>query len=406
MNKTSQDNLLPWATLALSAALGVYGLMVAPLQTPWPYLVIAALWAARLALTRSARHQETTAQPAPAASEAAAEYEQLATEAMRRADEQFAALRAIVEQSREVIHSAGSRLGGSLTGLNEQAASQREMLRELVEELLQLATDDGAGAQRAGIQRFFAENRDIIGEFVTRVRQLKAGTEEVTARFQEMHGQVSAVQGLLEQVGSIAKHTDLLALNAAIEAARAGEAGRGFAVVADEVRVLSRNTSKVNTSVRDHLGEIMGSLRGAGASVAQLAGIDLDVAERSQDNVTRMWQEIALLNQQATTHFRNIAELSARIHRLVLDGILSVQFEDIANQLLVQALTRIEALEDYHRQMAAIEHNGNEQVAAARMQARITGLRALQQDSSARLASFSGHSVRQTSVDPGTVELF
>lgn len=74
---------------------------------------------------------------------------------------------------------------------------------------------------------------------------------------QELNQAIKEVESIHEivevsrTIEGIAEQTNLLALNASIEAARAGEAGRGFAVVADEIRMLSENTNREITKVKD-----------------------------------------------------------------------------------------------------------------------------------------------------------
>lgn len=67
---------------------------------------------------------------------------------------------------------------------------------------------------------------------------------------------VNAIQGLTEEILSIASQTNLLALNASIEAARAGEAGRGFAVVAEEIRQLADNSKNTANSIQQIGNEV------------------------------------------------------------------------------------------------------------------------------------------------------
>lgn len=91
----------------------------------------------------------------------------------------------------------------------------------------------------------------------------KSESENITASLRtdlktsvENSKSVNAIQGLTDEILSIASQTNLLALNASIEAARAGEAGKGFAVVADEIRQLADNSRQTANNIQEISGEV------------------------------------------------------------------------------------------------------------------------------------------------------
>lgn len=95
----------------------------------------------------------------------------------------------------------------------------------------------------------------------------KSASEEITTSLKEdlkisveSSKSVNAIQGLTDEILSIASQTNLLALNASIEAARAGEAGKGFAVVADEIRALADNSRNAANNIQQISNEATSSV--------------------------------------------------------------------------------------------------------------------------------------------------
>jgi len=333
-------------------------------------------------------------------------YDAQTTEVIVESELQFERLRASLGQVSSVIQNATSRLTGSLTGLQAESGSQREMLRELVEELLVLVSSNEQEEQAAGIKKFTGETQQMIDRFVDTVQDLKSSSDRMATTFSDMHEQVDAASQLLNDVNTITAQTDLLALNAAIEAARAGDAGRGFAVVADEVRSLAKRTSQFSAQIRSLLGDIEASISSVNASVEQATNTDLSVASQSKGNVAAMWQEIETLNGRANDQSSHIAEISEKIHGLVMEGVVSLQFEDIVSQLIQQIRHRSDMIERYLHGFAEIQRGALQNLEPYEINARVEKLAAHHRGASDDFLNLNDSAVRQDSVNEGNVDLF
>jgi len=365
-------------------------------------LTLGSMLYARMARQEWGKAQTQNIQ---ALQDALSDYEHASAEVLTESTRQFEDLRGSLAQTNGVIANATARLTGSLTGLQEESGSQREMLRELVDELLVLVKKDDQAAQAAGIKRFTEETEQIIVEFVGTVENLKGSTDSIAASFSEIHSQVDTAGQLLNDITTITSQTDLLALNAAIEAARAGEAGRGFAVVAEEVRSLSQRTSAFSEQIRALLSDIESSLNGVNTYVNSAGETDLSVAQKSRDSVNMMWQEIESLNSKATGQSHAIADISEKIHHLVMEGVVSLQFEDIVNQLIEQITQRTSLMEDYIREYSRIHSEALDDTNPEHLRAHAQALRALSSSTQERFSEGRQRITQQT-VDEGEVDLF
>jgi len=284
----------------------------------------------------------------------------LSDEAMAHAQFQFSSLEKDMTDAQEVIRTSVSRISGSLTGLESQSSDQRQVLRSLIDQMLQMTESDHSQEQgQVSLQRFFDETNALIAEFVRKMSQLQTTSQGIASSFEQMQDQVTRINGSLNDIAAITKQTDLLALNAAIEAARAGEAGRGFAVVADEVRNLAARTGEFNVDIRNGLSDILSSLQTVGLRIADATSIDMSIAEKSQATLHELGSELLELTSQAREHSRHITAVTEQMHNLTQEGVMAMQFEDIVTQMMDRINQRANNVGEYMHAFLAL-HQDNE----------------------------------------------
>jgi methyl-accepting chemotaxis protein len=334
------------------------------------------------------------------------EYANLAEKALDNSTLEFTRLRTDLKQAQEIVNSAANKLGGSLTGLQEESEDQKLMLKELVEELLHIAESDDQKQQSMSLNNFADETKHVIDDFIKTVTGLKKSGDIIGNKFSVMRTQVDEVSSFLKNVGDITSQTDLLALNAAIEAARAGDAGRGFAVVADEVRELARKTNDFSNQINQLLKDISSSIEELDDAVKDASSTDLDKAHRSSTNIDVMWEEMHVINEKATSQSRRITQISETMHHLVMEGVLSLQFEDIVRQHIDNISERSELIEAYLNQFFDV-HLDKESNGISRLENRNKELIQLLDQADHTFRNTVNTEITQRNVDDGgDIELF
>lgn len=375
------DTVLVWLVLAVTLVCWFWTMSGASI-CPYPYLVLALLAVAALFLSRRGRLHSKHRQLARMRQleNMMAEYEALCSQVSSETRDQFTVLRGDLSNARQIMQDAVVDLYDSLTGLDLHSASQREALKVLIDDVLQLTGNDaGAGEDhdRRGLQLFFGETHVLIEAFVNKLRELRDSSGAIAASFELMQGKILGIATSLESVAKLTQQTDLLALNAAIEAARAGEAGRGFAVVADEVRSLASRTRSFNDEIALMLKDIRASLQEVGVQVTLSTQVDWSLAERSRENLGNLERELIQITDKARGHSRQITEITEQIRLLTEQGVVAIQFEDIVGQIMNELTRKTGHIGDYLNEFQILQMDQAQKDGLQRFQLRIERLRSL-----------------------------
>ncbi len=135
----------------------------------------------------------------------------------------------------------GARLALNLDNKFNQLVNNTDTMAENANEVININTNG------VNVVKGLKEKTDLNNKSIDRI--------EIAIK--QLSEQSSAIQDILETIGSIADQTNLLALNASIEAARAGEAGKGFAVVAEEIRKLADGSNSATNEIKEIVNATM-----------------------------------------------------------------------------------------------------------------------------------------------------
>ena len=402
------DDLLTWLTIVTLAGIWGWWQFVGALSPALLLLPLALIAGATMLSHRErGRWKSRQNQNMKNLENIMSEYHVLSNEAMAHAELQFADLEREIEGAQLIIRDSVSTLSGSLTGLESNSSDQRQVLKSLIDEQLDMTgSESETRREQDGMQRFFEETRTLIAEFVRKMSDLREASVEIASGFEQIQGQVTTISSKLNDIAGITKQTDLLALNAAIEAARAGEAGRGFAVVADEVRDLAARTSAFNVEIRQALGDIVNSLSTVGGRVEEAAKTDMSVAENSQATLISLGQEMLALTDKARQHSRHITEVTERMHGLTQEGVLAIQFEDLVTQRMTRITQRMLHVGQYLHAFLGLHQDQGEADGLQRFKKRSEKLVALLVDSHQKSDSIKllGNAAKNS--DASDIELF
>lgn len=219
--------------------------------------------------------------------------------------------------------------------LEEEARGQSELMTGMIGRL------SGRNADEEKMGDIYGEMKSLINVFVSSIEQMSSKSNEVVGSLNILSTKISAIRKLLDEVDSISEQTNLLALNAAIEAARAGEVGRGFSVVADEVRNLSQRSGEFSRLIRKEFNEASDAMALAGDQIGVMASMDIDMSLNSQDKIQNMMQEISDFNTEMESKLREVAVASEKVNGEVSVAIRTMQYEDMATQLLGEISDRV-----------------------------------------------------------------
>ncbi len=208
-----------------------------------------------------------------------------------------------------------------------------------------LAPTDGAHGSAAVDDRaaVLAQCEERLKELLDRFGGFVGSREQVLGSVRALSAESGSLGAMAEDVGKLARQTNLLSVNAAIEAARAGDSGRGFAVVAAEVRRLSRESGDTGKRIGEQVQAFARRIEALLAQADVHAQRDAEAIHASERTVgeviANVDEAVSALNARASALRARGESVKAQVEGLMV----AFQFQDRVSQILAQVAQSIRA---------------------------------------------------------------
>lgn len=252
--------------------------------------------------------------------------------------------RDILDETRQmqgILADAIDRLVESFTGLDAHTRKQQELASRLT------GRETGTRLQKElSFDSFLGEIEEVLRHFVETADCNSQTARGLVEQMGETSERFQAVLKNLGEVKKIADQTNLLAINAAVEAARAGASGKGFAVVAGEVRSLSVRSNTFSNQIGESVNGISGALSAVEGAIHDIAEKDETLVAAARSRVESLLARTRDFNRNVEASADELSGISEQVGQEVRTAVTSLQFQDMANQILDHINTRISALEE------------------------------------------------------------
>lgn len=251
------------------------------------------------------------------------------------------------------IETARSQTQTAITDLATKFSELAMDLEKAVATTRRSTEEVDTGDSAGGIVELFNKSETELASVILALNEAQQAKQGMVREIRELNTHMEKLVIMGEEVGNIARQTNLLSLNAAIEAARAGEAGRGFSVVADEVRKLSTesaDTSKKITELVLNLTNSMSTVVDLTDKTAQQDEESAKASEKTIHNVMGGFQKVTTSLMESTAE---LVHTGTGISNEISDVLVSLQFQDRVSQILCQVIQHISALRERLESMDA-----------------------------------------------------
>ena len=250
---------------------------------------------------------------------------------------------AVHEQAHETVAliEEATRLWSTHIGTvqSHMRDSMNEMLDGFMSILGQLdqitasGTQDAATDGQAGL--LSQCERDLLA-LVRKSQEMARSRDEVLGTLRGLEQVSSGLNDMAEEVGVLARQTNLLSLNATIEAARAGQAGRGFAVVAAEVRRLSTASGDTGKRIGSQVHAFSQQVHDTIRQTATNVQADQQAIRESEQTIGSVLERVGSTMRELNHRAEDLTARSEAVRQLVERLMVAFQFHDRVHQILDQ----------------------------------------------------------------------
>ena len=230
-------------------------------------------------------------------------------------------------------------IGSSFREITSKTTAQMEYAMGLLKTTRDPETVDNKGDKSA------VEGRESLTDYIRSYEEMLNDMSNKLIHFSDVSldlvkGQkkaqenAQAVDGLLDEMETIASRVSLLALNTSVVSGGVAASERAFVEMSDKIRELSQSANEFNRRIRKHMQGMKVDLRSADESMRDMAVELKEVARTAKNDVTQLTANMLDKNQEVTGIVENINKLGEEVKQDIYKIIMSLQFQDITQQRL------------------------------------------------------------------------